>query len=296
MPRHFLDLNQIPPSDLRAIIDGAKRLKNAPVKEPLLSGKTLAMIFEKPSTRTRFSFDIVMQQLGGHAIVTNQNDMQLGRGEPIADTAKVLSRYVDIIMLRSTYHERLIALAEHATVPVINGLTDKSHPCQIMADILTIEEHRGTITAKKIAWIGDVNNVCVSFIHAAIAFDFTLHIACPVSLQTLALPYQDHKNIVLTIDITTAATGADVIVTDTWISMGCPDEAAQIQALTPYQVNSAVMNLAKSDVLFLHCLPAVRGQEVTPEVIDGAHSVVWDEAENRLHAQKAILLWCLGKL
>ena len=260
-------------------------------------GEVLAMIFEKPSTRTRVSFDVGMRQLGGQTIVLSGSDMQLGRGETIADTAKVLSRYVDAIMLRTSEHENLLELAEHASVPVINALTDWSHPCQIMADILTYEEHRGSIAGKVVAWSGDANNVSNSWAHAAVRFGFELRIASPSRLQPLRriLDWVESEGgtVVVTEQPEEAVTGADIVVADTFVSMGQRFAERQAALLEPYKIDAELMALAKPDAVFMHCLPAHRDEEVTAEVIDGPQSVVWDEAENRLHAQKAILKWCL---
>ena len=287
--RDFLDLDQISARELRGIIDLAKKLKKK--NETPASGKTLASIFEKPSTRTRVSFEVGMQQLGGNVITMNSNDMQLGRGESIADTAKVLSRFVDIIMLRANSHFTLVELAENASVPVINGLTDYSHPCQIMADILTYEEHKGSIKGAVIAWVGDGNNVLTSWIHAAEKFEFTLNIACPAEL----LPENiGGKNIKILKTPADATTGADCVVTDTWFSMGAAAPETRRNLLVNYQVDEKLMKLAKKDAIFMHCLPAHRGEEVSAAVMDGKQSVVFDEAENRLHAQKAIIAWCLA--
>jgi len=307
--RHFLDLACLTPQEAREIIEKAKSLKATATKQGQgkgfvhpdrpLADKSLAMIFEKPSTRTRVSFEMAMHQLGGSAIVLQGHDMQLGRGESISDTAQVLSGFVDGLMLRANSHEALLGMAEHATVPVINALTDFSHPCQIMADILTFEEHRGPLKGKKIAWIGDGNNVAVSWIHAAVLFDCELTLACPKGYQPPSQIMQwAHKNggkVTLSEDAAVAAQDSDCIITDTWVSMGDKDAEERLKALAPYQVNRKLMKRSKKDSLFMHCLPAHRGEEVTDEVIDGPHSVIWDEAENRLHAQKAILLWCFGK-
>ena len=261
-----------------------------------LEGKTLAMIFERPSTRTRVSFDVGMRQLGGESIMLTGTEMQLGRGETIADTARVLSRYVDAIMIRILNHEALLELAAHATVPVINGLTRRSHPCQVMADLMTFEEHRGSIEGKTVAWTGDDNNVLASWAHAAERFKFQLNIATPPELAPKK-PMRDwiketQAPIMIGNDPEAAVRGADCVVTDTWVSMGDKDGEHRHNLLQPYQVNSKLMSLAKPDALFMHCLPAHRGEEVTDEVIDGPQSVVFDEAENRLHAQKGILAWC----
>lgn len=301
--KHFLDLADISTKDLLAILGKAAELKkerNSGKENKTLAGKKLAMIFEKNSTRTRVSFEVGMMELGGQAIFLSDKDTQLGRGETIADTAKVLSRYVDVIMLRCHQHTMLTELAEHATVPVINGLTGYSHPCQIMADILTYEEHRGSIAGKKAAWIGDGNNVCHSFIHAATLFGFDLAIACPNSLmpdmKVMAWAKAHGGSIDISSDPKAAAAKAHLIVTDTWVSMGDRDTDKRIELLTPYQVDDNIMKLANSNALFMHCLPAHRGEEVTAKVLDGKQSVVWDEAENRLHVQKAIILWCMEKL
>jgi ornithine carbamoyltransferase len=302
--RHFLDLNELPTRELRNVLQASaamkaklKASKNQGEKPNRpLEGKTLAMIFEKPSTRTRVSFDVGMRQLGGEAIMLTGAEMQLGRGETIADTARVLSRYVDAIMIRILNHEALLELAAHATVPVINGLTRRSHPCQVMADLMTFEEHRGPITGCTVAWSGDDNNVLASWAHAAERFKFTLNIATPPQLapNKAMRDWIDATQapIVLGNDPEAAVRGADCVVTDTWFSMGDKDGEHRHNLLRPYQVNARLMRLAKPDALFMHCLPAHRGDEVTDEVIDGAQSVVFDEAENRLHVQKGILAWC----
>ena len=305
-PRHFLDIWRHDPATLRGMIDDARRRKEARRgrgqadvdADAPARGRTLAMIFQKNSTRTRFSFDAAIRQLGGHSIIATAADMQLGRGETVEDTAKVLSRMVDAVMIRAIQHEDVERFAQASSVPVINGLTDRSHPCQIMADILTFEEHRGPIEGRTVAWVGDGNNVCASFIHAAAAFGFRLNIACPTVLHPdlvdLARAEQAGASIVMTEDPRAAVSGADCVVTDTWVSMGDADGEAKLDALEPFQVDAALMRLAHPDAVFLHCLPAHRGEEVTDEVIDGPQSVVWDEAENRIHAQKAVLAWCLG--
>ncbi len=291
--KHFLDLDALDAATLNDILERAKTLKVEP--KPLLAGRELAMIFEKPSTRTRVSFEVAMRQLGGHAVVLTTGDMQLGRGETYGDTAQVLSRYVDAMMIRTSSHGKLQALAEHSAVPVINGLTDRSHPCQIMADILTFEEQRGPIQGARVAWVGDANNVATSWIHAAERFGFDLHIASPKDLAPdPTLVAWAGSRLKLTRDPAEAVAGADAVVTDTWVSMGQQDADARVQALAPYQVNEALMARADKDAIFLHCLPAHRGQEVTDAVMDGPRSVVFDEAENRLHAQKGILAWCLS--
>jgi ornithine carbamoyltransferase len=297
-PKHFLDLDALPATTLRGILDQAAAVKAAGrgARAQPLAGRTLALLFEKPSTRTRVSFTVGMQQLGGNVVSLSPTDTQLGRGETIADTARVLSRYVDAIMIRTSGVEKLHELAHHATVPVINGLTDASHPCQIMADVMTYEQHKGSIAGAVVAWSGDGNNVAASWIHAAAQFGFTLRLACPPGFEpsaaALAWARDRGAKVVLGTDPLAAARGADCVVTDTWVSMG--DEAGDRHArLKPFQVNEALMAAAKSDAVFMHCLPAHRGEEVTSGVIDGPRSVIWDEAENRLHAQKGILLWCL---
>jgi ornithine carbamoyltransferase len=302
-PRHFLDLTEIPVAELRGMIDQSRAMKErlkgggGPAERPL-AGKTLAMIFDKPSTRTRVSFDIAMRQLGGDVVMLTGQEMQLGRGETIADTARVLSRYVDAIMIRILSHDSLMELAQYATVPVINGLTRLSHPCQVMADVLTFEEHKGPIKGHTVAWSGDANNVLSSWMHAAKSFDFRLKVATPPELKLdrsiAAWAKQSGANIELGHDPDAAVAGADCVVTDTWVSMGDKDGERRHNLLKPYQVNGRLMARAEPDAIFMHCLPAHRGDEVTDEVIDGPQSVVFDEAENRLHAQKGILAWCLA--
>jgi ornithine carbamoyltransferase len=299
-PRHFLDLIDIAPGELRGIIEDSRAMKSRARDAGAhpIAGKMLAMIFDKPSTRTRVSFDVAMRQLGGDTIVLTGQEMQLGRGETVADTARVLSRYVDAIMIRTLEHDMLLELAQHATVPVINGLTRRSHPCQIMADVMTFEEHRGPIRGRKVAWTGDANNVLTSWMHAARQFDFELAVATPPELAPKRKVLEWVKSSGAAIDIghdpELAVKSADCIVTDTWVSMGDKDGARRHNLLRRYQVNSALMAKAKSDAIFMHCLPAHRGDEVTDEVIDGPQSVVFDEAENRLHAQKGILVWCFN--
>ena len=287
--RDFLDIDAIDAKTLRKIVDHARDLKKKNKK--LLEGKTLAQIFEKPSTRTRVSFEVGMKQLGGEVVTLSAADMQLGRGETIADTARVLSRYVDVIMLRAYSHNTLLELAENASVPVINGLTDHSHPCQIMADILTFEERLGNIKGKKIAWVGDGNNVLTSWIHASEKFGFEMHIACPKEL----MPFAKGPNLKFCGTPAECVEGVDCIVTDTWTSMGDKNPDLRRNLLVNYQVDEKLMAMAKKEAIFLHCLPAHRGEEVSAAVIDGPQSAVWDEAENRLHAQKAIMAWCLDK-
>jgi ornithine carbamoyltransferase len=303
--RHFIDIDDYDSETLRVILDCANTLKKsfkAPVasRPRLAEGSVLAMLFEKTSTRTRVSFDVAMRQLGGETIVLNHSDMQLGRGETIADTARVLSRYVDIIMMRATSHETLIELAQYATVPVINGLSDRSHPCQILADIMTLEENKGPVEPLLVTWIGDGNNVAASWIHAAVRFGFTLHVATPKSLRPpldlINWAQSEGGKVVMFEDPHEAVKGADCVVTDVWVSMGQENTAERVELLKPYQVNMPLMEKAAKDAIFMHCLPAHRGREVTDDVIDGPQSVVFDEAENRLHAQRAILAWCLEKV
>jgi ornithine carbamoyltransferase len=295
-PRHFLDIDQFDPTELRAILDIGFAYKNGRRDRPL-AGKILAMVFEKPSTRTRVSFEVAMRQLGGETIYLSSTDSQLGRGESVADTARVLSRYVDAIMIRTNQQRKLDDLARHATVPVINGLTDTSHPCQIMADVMTLQEKKGPVAGKVVAWSGDGNNVAASWVHAAVRFGFTLRLACP---QELSPPQRlfdwarrEGGRVELTADPIQAVSGADCVVTDTWISMGVEASVNRHNMLAPYRVDEHLMANAKPNAIFMHCLPAKRGEEVTAGVIDGPQSVVWDEAENRLHAQKGILAWCL---
>jgi ornithine carbamoyltransferase len=307
-PRHFLDLWRLEARTLRVILDDARSRKaarqgwprgrvdaDAPAKD-----RVLAMIFEKNSTRTRFSFDAAMRQLGGDVLISTSADMQLGRGETIEDTAHVLSRMVDAVMIRANRHEDVEAFAAVSTVPVINGLTDRSHPCQILANFLTIEERFGSIEGKTLAWVGDGNNVCSSFIHAAAAFNFQLRIASPKAyapdLVDLARTAERQGRVEVTEDPREAVRGADAVITDTWVSMGDTDRDARLAALEPYQVDEALMALAAPHAIFMHDLPAHRGEEVTAEVIDGPRSTVWDEAENRIHAQKSILAWSFGAI
>ena len=298
-PRHFLGMRQLPAATLRQMLDVARGYKqaNVPSSRPL-AGKTLAMIFEKPSTRTRVSFEVAMRQLGGDAVVLSARDMQLGRGESIADTARVMSRYVDAIMLRTADHTKLLELAEHATVPVINGLTNIAHPCQLMADVMTFEEHQGPIAGQVVAWVGDGNNVACSWIEAAARFGFTLRIATPAALAPPAdlVAWARSEGAVIEIgqDPARAVAGARCVVTDVWISMNDEAGGERVATLAPYQVNAALMAEAARDAVFMHCLPAHRGEEVTAEVVDGPQSVVFDGAENRLHAQKGVLAWALG--
>ena len=305
---HFLDIDKSKPEALRGIINTALEMKQSRVglskgtldaDQPLL-GQMVALIFEKPSTRTRVSFDVGVRQMGGQTMLLSGTDMQLGHGETIADTARVLSRYVDLIMIRTFEEATLLEMADFATVPVINGLTNKSHPCQIMADIMTFEEHRGPINGRKIVWSGDGNNVFTSFAHAAGQFGFNLTFTGPEPLdpdQNLLKNARDKGvNITIERDPQKAVQGADLVVTDTWVSMHDPQSARERRhnQLRGYQVNTDLMSKAKPDALFMHCLPAHRDDEATSEVMDGPHSVIFDEAENRLHVQKAIMRHCLG--
>ncbi len=300
-PKHFLDIDRFDEATLRRIVARGRELKtlrrdNSAPKP--LAGRTLVMIFEKPSTRTRVSFQVGMQELGGNVVLLTDNESQLGRGETVADTARVLSRYADAIMIRTDDPAKLAELETHATVPVINGLTDYSHPCQIMADVMTFEEHRGDIAGRTVAWTGDGNNVVTSWVHAAVKFGFTLKIATPEALQlqngAVEWATEAGAKVLVTEDPAEAVSGADLVVTDTWVSMGDEDAGTRHNMLVPYRVDATMMARASADALFMHCLPAHRGDEVTDEVIDGTQSVVWDEAENRLHIQKAILDWCLN--
>ena len=301
--RHFLDLCDVPAADLRQIIDHAAAMKAAwrkglPPTERPLAGRTLAMIFEKPSTRTRVSFDLAMRQLGGETIMLTGKEMQLGRGESIPDTARVLSRFVEIICIRILDHSAMQELAANSSVPIINALTKRSHPCQIMADILTYEERCGPITGRTVAWCGDGNNVLASWVHAAQRFGFKLRIATPKGLELAPVVLEwaraSKADVEVGHDPHAAVAGADCVVTDCWLSMGDEEKTARYTMLKPFQVNAKLMAEAAPEAIFMHCLPAHRGEEVTDEVIDGPQSVVFDEAENRLHAQKAILAWCLG--
>jgi len=305
---HFLDIDRLHGLDLRGILDAAAAIKaaragrprGAPDDDPALAGRIVALIFEKPSTRTRVSFDVGVRQMGGQTLVLSGAEMQLGHGETIADTARVLSRYVDAIMIRTFEAAALEELAEHATVPVINGLTNRSHPCQIMADIMTYEEQRGPIAGRRVVWLGDGNNVFASFAHAAARFDFELVHAGPEPLdpdaRIVAAMRAEGARIETLRDPAAAVSGADLVVTDTWVSMHDAPSTRERRhtLLRPYQVTEALMARAAPDALFMHCLPAHRGEEATDAVMDGPASVIFDEAENRLHAQKAILRWCLG--
>ncbi|MCB1463350.1 MAG: ornithine carbamoyltransferase [Nitratireductor sp.] len=301
--RHFLDISALEGETLAGILENASTMKadlkagNRAGYRPL-AGKMLAMIFEKPSTRTRVSFDVGMRQLGGETLFLSGAEMQLGRDETIGDTARVLSRYVDAIMMRTTDHERLMEMAEHATVPVINGLTDDTHPCQIMADVMTYREKKGDIAGARIAWTGDGNNVLNSYMEAAARLGFSMHVAAPEGSEPMEKfvdwARANGGDIHVGHDPVAAVAGADCVVTDTWVSMNQEHRARGHNVFRPFQVNADLMAKAKPDAIFMHCLPAHRGEEVTDEVLDGPQSVVFDEAENRLHAQKAILAWCLG--
>ncbi len=300
--RCFLDLADFNRDQLRAILDLARdiksrRQKGRPAAERPLQGRTLAMIFDKPSTRTRVSFDVGMRELGGETLMLTGAEMQLGRGETIADTARVLSRFVDAIMIRILSHEHLQEMAAYASVPVINGLTKKTHPCQVMADIMTFEEHRGDIAGARVAWVGDACNVLTSWIHASAKFGFTLDIASPEELaprpELIAWARAQGGVVNVLRDPYEAVQDSDCILTDCWVSMGDKDEKLRHALLAPYQVNANLMRHAAKDAVFMHCLPAHRGEEVTDEVIDGPQSLVFDEAENRLHAQKGVMAWCL---
>ncbi|ANK82471.1 MAG: ornithine carbamoyltransferase [Rhizobiales bacterium NRL2] len=302
---HFLSIAETPEAELRAVLEDSGRRKAArqgrpkaaPDDDRPMDGRLLVMIFEKPSTRTRVSFDAAMRQLGGETVILNAGDLQLGRGETIADTARVLSGYCDAIMLRTYAQQNLTELAEHATVPVINGLSDSGHPCQLVTDVLTLEEHRGPSRGQIVAWCGDGNNMANSWIEGAARFGYRLRLACPVGLEpdpkVLRWARDNGGDVILTNDPRAAVDGADCVVTDTWVSMG-DDAADRHNRLAPFQVDSALMAAARPDAIFMHCLPAHRGEEVTPEVIDGPQSVVFAQAENRVHAQKGILNWCLS--
>lgn len=301
MTRDFIDIRDIDRAELASILADSRRMKAeraAGERKKLLAGKALALVFERPSTRTRVSFERAMGELGGDVVVLTEAEMQTSRGESLADTARVLSRYVDAIMIRARRHEDVLELAAHASVPVINGLTNRSHPCQVMADLLTLDERKGDISKTRVAWTGDANNMMMSWIHAAERFGFELALATPAELsppaEVLAEAKAKGARIFAGHDPLAAARGADCIVTDTWVSMGDSDVDWRKTVLAPYRVTPHLMAAAKPDALFMHCLPAHRGDEVDAAVIDGPQSVVFDEAENRLHAQKGILAWCLG--
>ena len=298
-PKHFLDIEPFDEDTLRDMFALSRGFKDGTAANMRpLEGKFLALVFEKPSTRTRISFDVGMRQLGGETVHLTHSDAQLGQGETVADTARALSRFVDIIMMRTTSPDKLHEMAEYASVPVINGLTDDTHPCQLMADVMTFEEHRGPIRDRVVAWSGDGNNMALSWIQAAVRFDFELRLACPPELspdpETLAWAKKQGARVELTTDPHAAVEGADCVVTDTWVSMNDSESESRHNLLRAYQVDDKLMAEAKPDAIFMHCLPAHRGEEVTESVIDGPQSVVWDEAENRLHAQKGILAWCLS--
>ena len=294
--RHFLDIDLVDTATVKNLLTLAHNLKKTDNVDIDMEQKILAMIFEKPSTRTRVSFEIGMKQMNGEVVILDQNDTQLGRGESIKDTIKVLSNYVDIIMYRGSSNQRLSEIVKNSTVPIINGLTDLSHPCQIMADLMTLEEKFDSLNKLKICWVGDGNNVCNSWIHACKHFKFNLNIATPQNFRPKKKELKKVTNCQNKIEIfnnpTHAVSGADVIITDTWFSMGLEDKN-NLSDFEGYQINKSLMNHAKSNAFFLHCLPAHRGQEVTDEVIDGSNSLVWEEAKNRLFVQKAILIWCL---
>ncbi|WP_118138566.1 ornithine carbamoyltransferase [Oceanicella sp. SM1341] len=308
MTRHFLDLHKMEAQTLREILADAQAMKNARAGLPRgtkdaeqpLAGRVVALIFEKPSTRTRISFDVGIRQMGGETLVLSGSEMQLGHGETIADTARVLSRYVDAIMIRTFEEGTLLEMAEHATVPVINGLTNRTHPCQIMADVMTYEEHRGPIEGRKVVWAGDGNNVCASFLHASAQFGFDFTFTGPQTLdperEIVDWARSHGAKVEIERDAERAVEGADLVVTDTWLSMHDAQSARERRhnQLRPYRVDERLMAKAKPDALFMHCLPAHREEEATGAVMDGPHSVIFDEAENRLHAQKGVLRWCLG--
>lgn len=304
--RHFLDLFKLEPATLRALLDEAVRRKaaragrphGAPDDDAPAAGRILAMLFERRSTRTRFSFDAAVRQLGGVPHIVDTDELQLGRAETTDDTARTLSRLVDAVMVRAESHDELKRFAHAATIPVINGLSDRSHPCQVLSDVMTYEEHRGPIAGATVAWVGDGNNVCASWIHASALFGFRLNIACPPEyhpdLMDLAKAAERGGRVELTADPREAVDKADAVATDTWVSMGDVDYDARFRVFEPYQVDGRLMSHAAEHAVFLHNLPAHRGEEVSDEVIDGPRSLVWDQVANRIHAQKAILLWCWG--
>jgi ornithine carbamoyltransferase len=304
--RHFVDIADLSADDLRSILDESARLKAARAgrpkaahdDDPVLAGHMLALIFEKPSTRTRVSFDVAMRQLGGDTLMLSSTELQLGRGETVPDTARVLSRMVDAIMIRANDHDAVRELAQWSDVPVINGLTPRSHPCQIMADLLTLHEHTGSISDAVVGWTGDGNNVALSWLHAAALLGFEFRLACPRELSIAAADMEWARSLNDKITVVQspadAVAGANCVVTDAWISMGDTDVERRTELLTPYQVDEALMKNAAADAIFMHCLPAYRGREVSQEVLEGPQSVVFDEAENRIHAQKGILAWCLS--
>jgi ornithine carbamoyltransferase len=306
-PRHFLDIDCLDARELRGMLDHARAMKArranikgqvTPDADAPLAGRVLAMLFERPSTRTRVSFQIAMAQLGGETILLRGEELQLGRGETVADTARVLSRYVDAIMVRASNHVQLTEMAGHATVPVINGLTDRSHPCQVLSDVLTIEERFGNIRGKVVAWCGACNNMAQSWIHAAVRFGFELRLACPAELSPtpamIAWARDQGGKVSATTDAAAAVKDADCITTDTWVSMNDSDGERRKRLLAGFCVTEKLLATANAGAIFLHCLPAHRGEEVEASVIDGPQSAVWEEAENRVHAQKAVLAWCLA--
>ncbi|MBW3560333.1 MAG: ornithine carbamoyltransferase [Proteobacteria bacterium] len=307
-PRHFLDLFKLEPVQLRAIVEEARRRKaargarptGAPDDDAPAAGRTLAMVFQRRSTRTRLSFDAAVRQLGGQAHIVDADELQMGRGETAEDTARTLSRLVDAVLVRAESHDELKMFAHAASVPVINGLTDRSHPCQVLSDVLTFEERVAPIFGRTLAWVGDGNNVCASWIHAAALFGFTLRIACPPQyhpdLMDLAKAAERGGRIEMMADPGAAVANADAVITDTWVSMGDEDYDRRVAVFEPYQVDAALMAQAAPEAVFMHNLPAHRGEEVDDEVIDGPRSLVWDQVANRIHAQKAILLWCWGLL
>ena len=304
--RHFIDLDYFSKNDFRDLLNSCHQRKKSKVRvgkaevdsDACAKDKILAMIFEKPSTRTRFSFEAAMYQLGGKSIVVNSNDMQLNRGETISDTAKVLSRYVDIVMLRTNEHSSILDFSQSSSVPVINGLSDLSHPCQVVADLMTFEEIIGPIKSKVVTWFGPGNNMTHSWIHAASLLDFELRVCAPKyylpNVEIVEKARSEGAKIIEIDDPKEAANGSHCIVTDTWFSMGDKEDSSKREVLSQFQVTNKLISLADDNVIFLHCLPAHRGEEVDSQVIDGPHSFVWDEAENRLHAQKGIIDWCLN--
>jgi ornithine carbamoyltransferase len=300
--RHFLDISDLSGADLRAILASAKAMKarRGAAEDRILAGKNIALVFEQPSLRTRMSFEVGINDLGGSPIMVTGKEIELGEREAICDTARVLSRFVDAIMIRALSHDLVSELARYAGVPVINGLTKKSHPCQVLADIMTFEERCGSIEGRTIAWTGDSNNVLASWVHASAKLGFAMKIATPAELAPadvlLAAARREGAQISLTNDPREAVDGSDCVITDSWVSMGDSDRERRLELLCPYQVNADLMKSAKADAIFLHCLPAHRGEEVTDEIIDGPQSAVYDEAENRLHAQKGVLAWCFDAL
>ena len=306
-PRHFLALSDLSAEELRKILDLASQMKKArgprpkgaQDSDPALKDHVLGMVFEKPSTRTRVSFDIAIRQLGGSAVVLSASELQLGRGETVADTARVLSRYVDCLMMRTDQHSKLLELAAHADVPVINGLTDLGHPCQTLADIMTFEEHHGPLKGQTFTWVGDWNNLAASWLQAAVKLPVALRLSSPSGYappqDELAAARAAGANIEFVQDPQAAADGADCLMTDTWVSMNQTDREARLKVFPPFQVDQGLLARAKPGAPVLHCLPAHRGEEITDDVLDGPNSLVWDQAENRMHVQKAILRWCCGK-